>query len=220
MFEPPVQPFHSKRYHQPPGGSSSITFDDSSSLCEPLRRHTNGLVRRDMTNVEQASVQRISQPPGGSSTFALKDASSRPYHSKGTVVHDTTSHGSGAIPRENDSLSKFIDSQHTQVTAQRQIAPPGGRSSFSLGWGQDENVNHHTHYSHRARQSAPPPSVQQYTRAQAPYESVDQTSGLTRDSYRTTSLEWPGAQGCGVAPPRSSTLVLAPPGGKTSFTFG
>ena len=30
------------------------------------------------------------------------------------------------------------------------MAPPGGRSSFSLGWGDDAGVNHHHHYRRQA----------------------------------------------------------------------
>ena len=32
------------------------------------------------------------------------------------------------------------------ISHRNALAPPGGLSSFSLGWGADSGVNHHRHY--------------------------------------------------------------------------
>ena len=159
---------------KPPGGASSIVFDDHISRVKDISeqtRHTNGL-RMILRPEHQDSADPVRQPPGGRSSFAFADnMSSRApsshdcldafMHAPAPYAHQPSdsvrSHGPGTVAPSppfvhpnslgNGGSGTALGHLERGISGSRrqQLAPPGGASSFSIGWGQEAG-NHHMAY--------------------------------------------------------------------------
>lgn len=151
---------------QPPGGSSSVVFDDSISRGTiPERRHTNGmLMLRPVAEDRQATgaAAHLRDP-----TSSLPLAASTRHHV--------------------DALDEFVNVSSKPASRPE---PPGGRASFSLGWGGDDARDH----SKPAASRPEPPGG--------------------RSSF---SFGW-GADDARYNP--STGRAEQPPGGRSSFSLG
>ena len=192
-----AQPPMRAPFGQNPGGDSSWSFDTLSGGGEQSHRHTNGLRK-----ISGGASDQYRQAPGGRSSVNLSDASSSPpgYNSYARDNYRQAPGGrsnidlsDGTTPRAHynksggDALDNFV--QHASSSSGRAlaqlpsgdgggfghrnaIAPPGGLSSFSLGWGEDNHVNHHHHYARSRGQpgldSGPPPAMGHLLNPQQP----------------------------------------------------
>lgn len=156
-----------------PGGQSSIVFDDSISRVHDVGsdegRHTNGLRRIQ----QQQQPDNASQPPGGRSSFSLTDASQFDYQPQHRQQQVTCSDALDTLVRTTSNYappaSHPVTLGHPAPTAmggggghddvtggshRAQLAPPGGRSSFSIGWGQDQGNHHHAYLARKTPMAA------------------------------------------------------------------
>jgi len=161
-----------------PGGQSSIVFDDSISRINDVGsdegRHTNGL-RRIQQQQQQQRPDYAPQPPGGRSSFSLTDASQFDYQPQHRQQHVTRGDDAlDALVRTTSSYAPpashpVVAPSHPAPTAmsggrgqddvtggshRAQLAPPGGRSSFSVGWGQDQGNHHHAYLARKMPMAA------------------------------------------------------------------
>ena len=152
---------------KPPGGASSFVFDDTISrgVGDEPQRHTNGLRRIQRPDVNEPTSYR--QAPGGRSSFSLTDASYNNARSgDGDALDDLVRTNArepapylpmaadrapgpqNDAPRQPPPYSQAapqFDAGGISGSRRQHLAPPGGQSSFSFGWGQD-NANHHHAY--------------------------------------------------------------------------
>ena len=180
-----------RQSEQPPGGRSTWSFHDHSGTGSESVRHTNGLLRSTNTN-------RV--PAGGLSSIDLSDASSQ---SRGRFADDALHdfmHGSKvpatvAPTAPPAPYATALPSDDATITGHRNsLAPPGGRSSFSFGWGEDQGVNHGRKMSAAVSSAAVAPIA-----PPAPYAPALPSDDATITGHRSS---------------------LAPPGGRSSFSFG
>ena len=232
------------RTSQAPGGYSSWSFESES--CEPeYRRHTNGLLKQ-----QKGAGGPIRMPAGGLTSIDLSDVSAS---------------GSRSKPFNNagDSLDAFVQRSHlpyaTNLPEQpsggtidaftgghrNTLAPPGGRSTFSLGWGQDNYVNHHHAYSRRGEgppKPIRPPSESSSIRGDPTSTSSAFERAFAAGMENKNNALWdrpppspmkkmnrpppsysdgfPGLGGGGGGGWMPSTRIAAPPGGASSIVFG
>jgi len=229
---------------QPPGGVSSFAFDDyggqvdefvgrakprnyhrkqlSAAQSDNLRSNVAEFCDASKENHLAGNLREYRQPPGGHPSFTLCDASAPaplPQHNK----QPPSARSSLSLEQQpdNDSLSEFV-AQQTQQHGRpsvRGVEPPGGYSSFSVGWGSDDHCNHHHHYRNR-----PPP---QDLRGQLPQsEALVPPVSYSAQGGRAQQQQQQHRAGgwyadVGAAPePRRSTRVAQPPGGASSISFG
>jgi len=198
-------------YTQPPGGYSSNIFGtyqdnpppskyEAASYKQPPGGHSSNIFGappqyapppggRGAADAASAAPQGRKQPPGGHSSLNLG---------------------------QDDSLSEFVASQPRSVPTSRgdPQVPPGGHSSFSIGWGGDNERNHHHDFQSRRQ---PLFNAPRSTMApQEPRGGFGRASGAAVDSWGPPSSTAAG----GAMASRASTRVCAPPGGVSSFVFG
>jgi hypothetical protein len=153
-----------------PGGQSSIVFDDSISRINNVgsdeSRHTNGL--RRIQQQQQQRPEYAPQPPGGRSSFSLTDASQFDYQPQHRQQQVARGDALDALVRTTSSYappaSHPVSPGHpapmvmgggggqndvTDGSHRAQLAPPGGRSTFSVGWGQDQGNHHHAYLARK-----------------------------------------------------------------------
>ena len=237
------------------------------------RRHTNGLRRIDHLPHAAAHDTHRLIPPGGHASLVLDDNSTGAYsvptrelHSRAPCAHapstqqDALSH---FVEQQQERRQPFqpppapyaysvgamglappAESYSLSGAARRTaLAPPGGHSSFSLGWGGDGSGNHHAAYHGRVHQagtlgagfqteggvcgfSGAPSHARgglDAFRAQPvqPVQPVTQPCAhVGRRGYSAAPFGFAPADGGGLHGGRSSSRVSVPPGGYSSFTFG
>jgi len=260
----PAPPPPPARTHvaQAPGGDSSWSFDDRSGNGPQDVRHTNGLLRKINNGV----------PSGGYSSIDLSDASAnrgRAYpgdaldafvaappprrHAPPPFVHDEPApspsysrrapppfvHDTPAPTYPARSAPPAAPSDSGGFGHRPTLAPPGGRSSFSLGWGDDGSCNHHHHYHRReperghqlamphdggAREPRARDATASFERAFAADQKMASIpTGPPQARERSGLLDFTGGGGGGGGwggGMRNSTRVAAPPGGASSIVFG
>jgi len=260
-------------FAQAPGGYSSWDFDDrgGDGDRDGERRHTNGVLRSKDPN-------RV--PAGGRSSIDLSDASSagghgyvppvparygQPAGGRSSIDLSQDASGSGrAGGHGGDSLDAFVQrappavapppfataADSGSIEHRRALAPPGGRSSFSLGWGEDSHVNHHMHYHRREPERGhilQPPmrdgAASGHAMARDPTNSAF-SKAFAADNHIKSIPRAPAQDGYGDRGPvrdftglgggfggggggggesgwaRPSVHVAAPPGGASSIVFG
>lgn len=216
---------------------------------ESVHRHTNGLKRVD----SQQAPQYMQQPPGGRSTFSFNDGWDNGRNERKAAVWDrglpqtdslsdfVSQHDRGvphAAPFQAPSQGSYQlppASYDPRPTAALRLpavsggygvsAPPGGHSSFSLGWGADGSGNHHHDYARRRQymgvvgdrspRGVGPSSGHSGSGGQhggAPYLQPARDG----DQYGGGGQQGGG----GLFAGRNSTRVVAPPGGLSSIHFG
>ena len=203
-------------YAQPPGGRSSFSFSDASTIgsSSPARQPFN----------------RQQQPPGGRSSFSFfsDPAAAAPrmpappqQQPSRSASHNILQHRQGG----DDALDSFLAGNthnHMNGVAERRtiLAPPGGYSSFSLGWGGDNGVNHHHAYkkttaSNFLYPSRGMPAGQMNGNGSKLFGGA---APLTSSAYATD----PSAltTGSSLYVNRPSVAVAQPPGGKSQIVFG
>lgn len=128
---------------QPPGGRSSFAFNDESARgvdhgdYDALsRRHTNGVLRRDAHEM----MPPPKATPFPSESFHRDDFSRGPAEEPAYGAKGSFDNIFGHPSRDMRSVESFSAPANSRAQA-----PPGGHSSFSLGWGGDNSVNHHMH---------------------------------------------------------------------------
>lgn len=157
------------------GGFDAATEMPGRRHTNGLKRVTPFDTANDQPQRRQVAVQHH-QPPGGSSSFALTDGSD----AAAAAAASRARARAAPPPPQDDALSAFVDSFGKAAAPPRApfqpivenappprfqpaaakdagsmaginvLAPPGGFSSFSVGWGDDSAVNHHHHYASRA----------------------------------------------------------------------
>ena len=219
-FSNQAQPFSnaptalSRAPMQPPGGRSSLVFDDRNLMVAADRavdrRHTSGLKR--VFGLDGPEANRVApmasaynQPPGGRSTFTFSDpalAPESPLKQRPVVEQKRNNR-----EQQNDALDDFIGD--VKIAERRtSLAPPGGHSSFSIGWGGDASVNHHHAYS---RGKAGGASL---------YPSADLFSQARQIARPSTFHAAPFAAATAPSSVHTSVQVAMPPGGRSQIVFG
>ena len=222
-----------RQSEQPPGGRSTWSFHDHSGTGSESVRHTNGLLRSTNTN-------RV--PAGGLSSIDLSDASSQ---SRGRFADDALHdfmHGSKvpatvAPTAPPAPYATALPSDDATITGHRNsLAPPGGRSSFSFGWGEDQGVNHHHAYYQRRDAGVRQPPVRDgasHNPTNAAFErafaadnhikSIPRARGSTNGLLDYSDPGHGGGNsgyGGGAWGSRPTVHVMQPPGGASSVVFG
>jgi len=161
---PPQQQRDCIKVHAPPGGVSNFAFNDGSGQLGdatdgPMRRHTNGLRRvshsdpaTDAPAIAAHAPVKAHQPPGGRGSFVFNDGSdSLDQHVQNLMQPRAQPRAQGVYGMPAQQLPP----EHVPQNSIKVHAPPGGSSSFSIGWGGDNGVNHHRAY-HANRQPLRP----------------------------------------------------------------
>lgn len=133
---------------QPPGGSSSVVFDDSVSRGTiPERRHTNGMLMLRPVAEDRQISGAAALLRDPTASLPLAP-SGRPADALDQFVSKPAARHEPPGGRASFSFGWGGDDLRSQTTG-RAEQPPGGRSSFSLGWGSDRQCNHHLQYHAR-----------------------------------------------------------------------
>jgi len=201
-------------YRQPPGGASNFVLNDNSAGAHDYMRGAPP-PPPPVPSYEARGSYR--QPPGGSSGFSLTDGS----------LGDNRPIVAARSSQQQDALEEFVEAQRSQPQSAHSqssgvghhrstLAPPGGHSSFSLGWGGDDSGNHHRHAGRMASHPlvAAMPGGSAMDRGRGGYAGLDATERAKPPPYA------PIPMASSIPPIRSSTYVAAPPGGQSSFVFG
>ena len=214
-----------------PGGPSCFSLNDASTA-----------VMEDPTQPRLKS-NVFNQPPGGRATFAFGESAPMQQRQGDRARAHPPGGRSSLSLHDGDSLSGFMAEQRPAVRVltregEAKAAIPaqdaGGRSSFSVGWGSDDYCNHH----YAALGKAPPVMGQQRPKEYAPqahqqhqhqppvYASAmvggnDFSHGALPSHISSNAYANGASQNTGnVITGRSSTRVVAPPGGRSSIQFG
>jgi SPIRAL1-like protein len=169
------------------------------------------------------SSSRVLAPPGGKTSITFGDCETRRSRAQAPPAVPAAGTGAGAPAagvKRGTSNNAFASGANpncgnvmTDRSSSRVLAPPGGKSSFSLGGGYGSDAQP----ARRSRAQAPPA-------AKALKEKTNEAQTMAAGAKRGTSNNAfaSGANpNCGnVMTDRSSSRVLAPPGGKTTFTLG
>jgi len=200
-------------YRQPPGGrSSGFSLTDGSNERSAYRQAPPQALPQDYSR----------QPAGGrSSGFSLTDSSNggQPVV---TAPRNT---------QQRDALEEFVETQRSQPQSassqssavgsghRATLAPPGGHSSFSIGWGGDSTGNHHRHAGRMPARAPDFPYGSALDGGRGGYAGLDATERAKPPPYAPVAMHSGIAAGS-IPSVRNSTLVAAPPGGQSSFVFG
>jgi len=235
----PRQPVDGGAYRQPPGGASSFTLNDNStgayngpaSYRQPPGGRSSGFSLTDGSN--ERSAYRQAPPQALPQDYSRQPAGGR---SSGFSLTDSSNGGQPVVtaPRntqQRDALEEFVETQRSQPQSassqssavgsghRATLAPPGGHSSFSIGWGGDSTGNHHRHAGRMPARAPDFPYGSALDGGRGGYAGLDATERAKPPPYAPVAMHSGIAAGS-IPSVRNSTLVAAPPGGQSSFVFG
>jgi len=196
MPEPRANPMPLSTYcAQPPGGRGSFVFDDTISRgVEANSRHTNGLRRIDPPQAADHSAD-YRQPPGGRSGFSLTDGSSDPPPQQPMAGRRGPTHF-------DDSLTDFV-ADHSRNSSRQPSAP----------YQQQPPPPQAPHFNMNSYQ----PQAAPY---QAPYQPQQPTYMPAPAPPPPTYQAQLGNNNCDPLGSGMRRMSMAPPGGRSSFSFG
>jgi len=205
------------RLHAPPGGRSSICFGDDSAPLPAQPRHHRGQPRDDSRR-EQPRLQQPREEPyaRGSESYA-RGSESYAHGSSAAVRHGSSNaFANGA----NQNCGNVL----TDRSSTRLHAPPGGGSSFSLGWGGADDRFADTRRAPArapARDYQPPARESAYQPAPYRQPKADDYAFGANARHGSNAYANGANQNCGnFITDRSTTRLHAPPGGRSSISFG
>ena len=215
MLPPPRQHDDSSPdlIRQPPGGRSSFSLTDASYNRNPSVRNGDALDQMLSNSQSQSSIASQRAPPPYTQQQLSYDNASAPTSQPREPpphVHQPSAydHGIGGSRRQS-------------------LAPPGGRTSFSLGWGGDQGNHHHAYLGRRNLDEVRDPARANPLNMEANFGSSMRTpSFASAFADKTMAMAPPARSGLADfssvhAGGRSSTgLSGQPPGGASSFVFG
>ena len=221
----------STRVSQQPGGGSSLgyLFGGSAPVKAKVNSSSNNFASGSNQNagnvITGRSTTRIHAPPGGRSQICLTGGygdSSAPKAAARSV--GTAGMRSTAAPVQRGTSSNHFASGSNQNagnvitnrSSTRIHAPPGGRSQISFGGGSFSDSKPAQQYNKRSTGRTLTETSRTNVRASAPAPVQKTTRGTSSNRFATGSNQNAG----NVITDRSSTRIHAPPGGRSSITFG
>ena len=198
---------------QPPGGRSSFSLTDASYNRNPPVRNGDALDQMLSNSQSQSSIaSQRAPPPYTQQQLSYDNAPAPPSQPREPPPHvhqpSAYDHGIGGSRRQS-------------------LAPPGGRTSFSLGWGGDQGNHHHAYLGRRNLDEVRDPARANPLNMEANFGSSMRTpSFASAFADKNMAMAPPARSGLADfssvhAGGRSSTgLSGQPPGGASSFVFG
>jgi len=223
-------------YRQPPGGRSGFDLTDGSQPPPPPHQHQMqpqpGPQHDSLSNFVRDHSRQPSAPhsqppppaPPPPPPYHHQPHQQPPYHHQAAYQPQQQQPFAPPAPYQPQLGLNSADPLGGGMR-RAQMAPPGGHSSFSLGWGGDNSVNHHKSYQAKVHGMGRGGHVITHD-GLVPRDAGASGYGggghdATMAAKPSSFTPWQGAvEGGGLHGGRSSSRVSAPPGGHSSISFG